>query len=351
MTMADLQRLGGYECEFVDVIPVEVQAECPICLHTLKDPHLVDCCGHRFCQVCIETHMLANDSCPLCKQENPNVVIDKQLARILGQKEVRCTHREAGCKWMGELRLLEGHLLSPNERLKGCQFQELKCSFCNSPFQRRQMENHELECPRRVVICEYCHFKYPLEELEKHWQNCDYYPVDCPKGCGEKIKRARAGEHIEKQCSLTLIECRFAHVGCTAQRLRKNMRHHVKESIEDHLSMLEDKYSELEKENEDKKREMEMFIDIIRMGNAQRETIEQKDQVFVENLSFGTTEQMLRSLFGQFGRLHSVKFYSESMNALLKYQDDDSIQNLFRQYNSRGIKLRGSQLKCAHLCY
>jgi hypothetical protein len=213
------------------------------------------------------------------------------------------------------------------------------------------MENHELECPRRVVTCEYCHCKCPQEEMAKHWQNCDHYPVDCPKGCGEKMIRARISQHVEEQCSLALIDCPFAYAGCEAQRLRKNISDHLKESMEDHLSMLEDKYSKLEKEYEDKKSEMEMFILFLQLGTRQRETEEQKDQVFVENLSWGTTEQMLRSLFGQFGRLHSVKFYSDSMNALLKYQDDDSIQNLFRQYNSRGIKLRGSQLKCAHLCY
>lgn len=92
-----------------------------------------------------------------------------------------------------------------------------------------------------------------------------------------------------------------------------------------------------------------MIIQFIQILQSKRERDEQKDQVFVENLSWGTTEEMLRSLFGQFGQLHSVKFYSDTLNALVKYEDDDSIDKLFRQYNSRGIKLRGAQLRCAHL--
>ena len=346
--MADLQRFGGYDCEFVDTIPIEVQTECSICLHILRDPHLVDCCGHRFCKDCIEAHVFSNDSCPLCKQECPSVVVDKQLARILREKVVRCTHKEEGCTWTGELCLLDDHL-HPAERMKGCEFQQLKCSFCSSPFQRRQIENHELECPRRIVICEYCHFKCPQEELAKHWQDCGFYPVDCPKGCGANMLRVRLTQHIEKQCSLTIVDCEFAYAGCMVQKFRKDMNDHLKESMKEHLSMLKNKYSKLEKQYEDEKGKIEGIIQIIQLQNSERERNEQKDQVYVENLSWGTTEQMLRSLFGQFGRLHSVTFYSDTLNALVKYEHDDSIDKLFRQYNSRGIKLRGAQLKCAHL--
>lgn len=252
LNMADLQRFGGYDCEFVDAIPVEVQTECSICLHVLKEPHLVDCCGHRFCKECIETHMFGDESCPLCKQRCPCVVVDKQLARILRQKEVRCTNKEEGCTWTGELSLLEDHL-DPTEPLKGCKFQEVKCSFCNNPFQRRKIESHELECPRRIVTCEYCHFKCPQEELEKHWEDCGLYPIDCPKGCGENMIRGRLNEHIEKECSLTTIDCQFAYAGCTVRKLRKDMDDHLKESLKKHLSLLQKKYSKLEKQYEDEK--------------------------------------------------------------------------------------------------
>ena len=341
--MADLQeRFGGYDCEFVNAVPEELQTECSICLHILRDPRLVDCCGYRFCKDCIETHISENDNCPLCKQECPSTMADKQLDRILKQKVVRCSHKEEGCMWTGELYLLNDHL-DPAERLKGCEFQKLKCSFCDTYFQRNQIESHELECPRRIVKCEYCYFfKCPQEELVKHWEECNQYPVECPNGCGAKKARQYLKEHVENECSLTTVDCEFAYAGCKVRKLHKDMSDHLKESMQRHLSMLKKKYSELDQEYQKEKGKSEMVLDIIRWVN-------QKDQVFVENLPWGTTEQMLRSLFGQYGRLHSVWFYSDTLNALLKYDDDDSIHKLFRTYNSRGIKLRGAQLKCAHL--
>ena len=346
--MAD-QRFGGYSCEFVDTIPEELQTECCICLYVLKDPYMIDCCGYRFCKNCIETHVSRNDSCPLCKHDCPRIVADKQLARILRQKMVRCTHKEEGCTWTGELHVLDNHL-NLTERLKGCNFQHLMCSYCNSSFQRSQIESHELKCPKRVLICEYCNdFQCVQEELAEHWEYCDHYPIVCPKGCGAKMIRLSLDEHLEDLCSLAIIDCEFFYAGCEVRIPRKDMKEHLKQSMKDHFAMLKNKHSRLERAYEEEKNENGQLKEMVEAEKNKREVDEQKDQVFVENLSWGTNEQMLRSLFGQFGRLHSVKFYSASLNALVKYQDDDSIQKLFETYNSRGIKLRGAQLKCVHL--
>ena len=51
------QTVVGYACDFVDTIPKELQTECSICLHVLRDPHMVDCCGYRFCKSCIEQEL------------------------------------------------------------------------------------------------------------------------------------------------------------------------------------------------------------------------------------------------------------------------------------------------------
>lgn len=337
MAMDD-QKFGGYSCEFVDTVPEELQTECSICLYVLKDPHLVDCCGHRFCKDCIKTHVFRNNSCPLCKQDYPSIVADKQLARILRQKVVRCTHNEEGCTWTGELHLLDNHL-DLKERLKGCHYQQLTCSYCNSIFQRGQLESHELKCPKRVLICEYCNvFECLQEELAEHWDYCDHYPIVCPKGCGAKVTRMTLDEHLQDWCSLTVVECEFAYAGCEIRVPRKDMNDHLNQSMKDHLAMLKSEYSRLKLAHEEEKRR-----------NTELKEMVEADQVFVENLSWGTTEQMLRSRFGQFGRLLSVKFYSDSYNAVVKYKDNYSINRLFQTYNSNGIKLNGAQLKCVHL--
>ena len=57
----------GYENEFVDSIPDTLS--CPVCLLPFRDPHLVSCCGAKFCEPCIGRVKAAGQPCPLCKQE------------------------------------------------------------------------------------------------------------------------------------------------------------------------------------------------------------------------------------------------------------------------------------------
>ena len=56
---------GGYSYLFVEELTKDLQAECSICLHTVREPHLVGCCGYRFCKTCIEP-LLPAKRCPLC---------------------------------------------------------------------------------------------------------------------------------------------------------------------------------------------------------------------------------------------------------------------------------------------
>ena len=57
----------GYENEFVDSIPDSLS--CFICFLPFRDPHLVSCCGAKFCESCIGQVKAAGQPCPLCKQE------------------------------------------------------------------------------------------------------------------------------------------------------------------------------------------------------------------------------------------------------------------------------------------
>ena len=46
------QTLGGYELDFVGEIPPG--CECAICQLPMKDPLIIESCGHRFCNVCLQ---------------------------------------------------------------------------------------------------------------------------------------------------------------------------------------------------------------------------------------------------------------------------------------------------------
>ena len=48
------RQQGRYECIFVERPRKHLQTECSVCLCILREPCLVDCCGNRFCQICIE---------------------------------------------------------------------------------------------------------------------------------------------------------------------------------------------------------------------------------------------------------------------------------------------------------
>ena len=46
-------ELGGYDYEFTSRVPEDW--ECPVCCLTLKDPVQIVGCGHRLCNICIES--------------------------------------------------------------------------------------------------------------------------------------------------------------------------------------------------------------------------------------------------------------------------------------------------------
>ena len=171
-----LALLSGYSCQFVETIPNELQTERSICLHTVRDPHMVDCCGYRFCKACIVPIYIDFGKCPLCNSVITSVIQDKLLQRTLNEKPVYCTHKDAGCDWTGKLAALDQHMnVMPDseQRMEGCSVQSLKCSFCDDSFKRRDMLDHESTCPRRPITCVHCEtFSAPRAELEDHWKEC-----------------------------------------------------------------------------------------------------------------------------------------------------------------------------------
>ena len=142
--------VGGYSCDFVERPPAVLQTECCVCLQILREPHMVSCCSHRFCKSCIDPIKAAGKCCPLCKTTAFKLMHDKELERSLKDFNVHCIHAENGCKWTGELRLLDEHLNvnpEPEMLLKGCNFIEIKCIDCGYQCQRYLLPRHK--CRKR----------------------------------------------------------------------------------------------------------------------------------------------------------------------------------------------------------
>ncbi len=167
---------GGYHCRFVEQ-PKELQAECLICLCILREPQIVNCCGIKFCQVCINTIVVQNRPCPHCQARQFATMADKQLKRQLEERKVFCLNEQKGCKWKGEIKKLETHLdENAIDSINSCQFQDVPCPRCQQQVQRKGLQSHiKNVCQQRDVPCIYeyagCKTKVRQSLMEAHLQN------------------------------------------------------------------------------------------------------------------------------------------------------------------------------------
>ena len=237
----------GYECEFVESPPNNLRRECPICLQILREPHLIDCCGHNFCAACIERVGKDGKPCPLCNEPDFTTMANKGLKRDLNELRVYCPHRLRGCEWEGELRKLDEHLNSdplPERQLVGCPFAVIECLHCKEGIRRDKIAGHQLErCPQRPYTCEYCaEYKSTSEDVvHSHWSECECFFLPCPNECtlsGSGIQRQHLDQHVKEECPLTVVQCKLHHAGCEMTLPRKDMADHMKEDYITHISLL-----------------------------------------------------------------------------------------------------------------
>lgn len=126
---------GGYQYSYIEDPPESLQ--CPVCLLPCREPHILDCCGGKFCRTCIDRVENANQPCPLCRKFFKKL-IDRQHERKILSLKVRCNFRDGGCEWEGELRHIDNHL----ER--ECHYVPVTCRYrCGYRCIRKDMDTHE----------------------------------------------------------------------------------------------------------------------------------------------------------------------------------------------------------------
>ena len=81
-----------------------------------------------------------------------------------------CSNKERGCAWEGELGQLDQHInFNPDKekRLVGCAYTSVLCEFCEKPFPRRKVEQHQTTlCPKRPFTCFMCEdYKSTCEDV------------------------------------------------------------------------------------------------------------------------------------------------------------------------------------------
>ena len=243
MSEAPLIKIG-FECEFVNYPPKEFQSECPVCVHILREPYQVTCCGKSFCKDCIKRVKGGGKPCPCCKKEI-NDFPNKGLQQPLYGFQVYCSNKDRGCEWKGELGQLDRHLnvseTTPENELDGCEYSNIDCTFCQNTHIRNELHHHKTElCDKRPFSCEHCNdYESTYEDvIHNHWPVCDHHPVKCPNECGAFPQRRDTKHHVKNDCPLTLLECDFNYVGCEVRLPRKNVHDHLREHLVTHLSLL-----------------------------------------------------------------------------------------------------------------
>ena len=229
---------GGYDHHFVATLSDGSDLMCKICHLPSKQAHLSSCCGHTFCKSCIDnlkaTEVYSN-ACPVCRDSEFPVVQNKQIDRAVRSLHVYCTNEKEGCEWEGEVNDIATHL-------NCCQYQSVECenNNCGTIVQRQHLTSHmEKECPYRDVKCEHCDLMGSHQFIEnEHKNECPKFPLPCPNGCEiESVCREDLNKHRET-CHLEMIKCEYYDMGCEIKLLRKDLKDHNRENVEEHLCIV-----------------------------------------------------------------------------------------------------------------
>ena len=146
--------------------PLDINHECLVCLQLLREPWIVECCGHHLCKPCIDKLIRDRKGCPHCRTSRFRHMRDRNHERILLGKQVYCKYKKKGCKWQGTLREFNQHRSTI-----------LNCKWCKKRLQCYEEEQHQQVCTVavEVIACELkpfgCHQKLPRMSMSQHMQD------------------------------------------------------------------------------------------------------------------------------------------------------------------------------------
>lgn len=146
-----------------------------------------------------------------------------------------CSNKAHGCDWSGSVLDLKQHLNSDSS--KPCPHLLISCPLqCGDLYELKDIDKHvSQECTHREVPCEHCGVTCALHLVEQHYTECEFFPTQCPKNCGEMVKRRYLEHHVNKECMYCTATCIFHDVGCEAVVKREDYETHVLECKERHI--------------------------------------------------------------------------------------------------------------------
>ena len=222
----------GYTCSFKQAETDHY--ECSSCGKVARSLSLTSCCGEPYCALYLEKVKESHHGCPNCKAKEFNITPNSRSRNKIQELVVACEMRQEGCGWEGKLKDYDQHQQT-------CEHVTITCpKDCGSEVKRRELAHHlESDCPEREYQCPHCNFKDTYRHVtDAHMPDCSYYPVHCPNDCGAAGERDDMESHLQDECQLHYVPCKFSHAGCTAKFRREEEREHMDRHIPQHLESL-----------------------------------------------------------------------------------------------------------------
>ena len=312
--MAEGQKIGGYQFEFVGPVPEELL--CKSCKLVPKKLFTTDCCTERFCQACIEQPLNDKKPCPSCGEADFSTFFIKGAQKKILALQVHCAMKQKGCEWVGQLEQLNAHLDTD------CQYVDVECpSKCDKKVQKRNLATHlEMDCHKREFMCPYCTYKATFEIVSNvHWPECLLFPLKCPNRCGVTCEREFIDDHMQI-CSLEEVECEVSFAGCKEKFLRQDQDEHMKRNVERHLKLTVTATLRNKQELQEKDSEIKQIL---------KQNLEEKDQQIRElQESHKQVQQQFQEKDAELkqelqNKDEAMKALKDDMNRELKKRDDE----------------------------
>lgn len=227
--MADLLNIGGYDCDFVDPVPEDL--ECSICLLPVRDPEQTRCaCAKLYCLSCLSRQKVVTGRCPTCREQLDSFH-DGASARRVKRLLVKCSNKS--CPWKNEL----GNL---GEHLDKCEYTMIPCTRgCGEDVARGELRAHlEGSCILRQYECPHCSTSGTYRDVTGvHLEECPRVKVTCAKpGCGLMIERRDMESHLY-ECGKPKLQCEYAIVGCGYVGIEERLKEHMAAAVHSHLAL------------------------------------------------------------------------------------------------------------------
>ena len=312
--MAEGQKIGGYQCEFVGPVPEELL--CKSCKLVAREPHITGCCEVRLCQACIDPVLKDKKPCPSCGEADFSTLFIKGTQKKILALQVHCAMKQRGCEWVGQLEQLDAHLDTD------CQYVDVECpSKCDKKVQKRNLATHlEKDCHKREFMCPYCTYKATFDIVSNvHWPECLLFPLKCPNRCGVTCEREFIDDHMQL-CSLEEVECEVSFAGCKEKFLRQDQDEHMKRNVERHLKLTATATLRNKQELQEKDSEIKQIL---------KQNMEEKDQQIRElQESHKQVQQQLQEKDAELKQElqkkdEAMKVLKDDMNRELKKRDDE----------------------------